>query len=743
MPPLAGGSTLGDLYSKCVQLVNENKISTKNAFDLPLIEHMDDIVDSFMGGKKALGAAKTAKERRSSASKPEDVEENRFHEASCTIEASARIYACRVDCVHTDTYRILGGLNSADMGDEEDGQPGEEGKGNAAKKRRICGVNTLEKNEANLIQQTIEADEQSDPMFRRMAAAFDAGGAKGLLLSHLPIAEDMSLVFNGDVPLKKAAAIAEAMFATPQKTHRSDALGFGDPQAAAKRIAQSKLCPELDEFRKQIWGDKSCQFSLPKSLEDLLGAAVTSGPGSAAAVAAVEQAIPIMDGDAGLPDNDDNFPEPADYPEDASMEPTSFGDNLNTFGESFGGTSAPSAALVPITDAAGSTQVLVPIAGSTSKDDVLAFDELFDKFCTAGGHQFAYFDECWSKTSKEKDSKALPGALADAQPEGALVASSSGEGGRERAPKRPLFDLSGLDKPAKPIETEPVQKHQLSEKAAQWQLQKDVPPYMIDRITMPSWQTWSKCDFACLGLRPHLMLKLVRKPQPPGEGPHGFSDLFSTVVVENPEAFPWLAASEARASGGARRGRDDEDDGRYAAADQFGEDGGDDDFDGTGLPAHLDIDPQDLFLGPDDQVVTGVDGEGGHEDDGGYGADLDFELAEKPLVAENIDIGYSSNSKFVDVKLVKKHLWDCINQDILNATESKATDKKKTERIIANDSFQDLVSRTVRKMPKGETENLSVAVCFICALHLCNEKNLELKTDQARQFGDFAIVAPP
>ena len=50
-------------------------------------------------------------------------------------------------------------------------------------------LSAQEKNEANLVQQNIEADEQSDPMFRRMAAAFDAGGAKGLLLSHLPLAE--------------------------------------------------------------------------------------------------------------------------------------------------------------------------------------------------------------------------------------------------------------------------------------------------------------------------------------------------------------------------------------------------------------------------------------------------------------------------------------------------------------------------------------------------------------------------
>ena len=95
-----------------------------------------------------------------------------YTQASCTIEASARIYACRVDCVHTDTYRVLGGLNSADivawlqLGEalsvpvcgpkhfpesassaemseaNEDGQPGEDGK--PSKKRRICGVNTLE-----------------------------------------------------------------------------------------------------------------------------------------------------------------------------------------------------------------------------------------------------------------------------------------------------------------------------------------------------------------------------------------------------------------------------------------------------------------------------------------------------------------------------------------------------------------------------------------------------------------------
>ncbi|CAK9090391.1 Condensin complex subunit 2 (Barren homolog) (Chromosome assembly protein xCAP-H) (Chromosome-associated protein H) (Non-SMC condensin I complex subunit H) [Durusdinium trenchii] len=615
--------------------VNENKISTKNAFELPLIEHMDDIVDSFMGGKKA----------------------------SCTIEASARIYACRVDCVHTDTYRVLGGLNSADIANEEEAQPGEDGK--PVKKRRICGVNTLEKNEANLVQQSIEADEQSDPMFRRMAAAFDAGGAKGLLLSHLPLAEDMSLVFNGDVQLSKAQSGAEAIF-KDTKSVSLHLLGLGDAAGATKKIEESRLCPELDSFRRQLWGASS--FTMPQALEDLLGVAV-SGPGN--------EALAVPQSQAPQSTAPDMLP---DVP--CALGPEG-DDEMGAFGES-DAPDAPSLAsppktqkLVPLVDMSASQVLAAP---ASSKDDVVAFDELFEKFCGAGGsNQFAYFDECWSKLARDKNSKNS-GALADAENALAEVKEP-----KERQSKKPLFDLTNLEKAAKPIETEAVGKHQMNEKASQWQLRKDVPPYMIDRITMPSWQTWSKVDFACLGLRPHLMLKLVRKPPPPTEGPHAFSDLFSTVVVENNEDLEELGEGE--------------------------EDGG--------LPAHLEVLPgADEDLGGDMEDLANSFMANG----------LDFELAEKPTSAENVDIAYSRNSKFVDVKLVKKHLWGCLEKDFKKDSEKKR-------------SFQEVVSRTVSAMPKGECENLSAAVCFICALHLCNEKNLELKTDPANPLGDFAIVA--
>jgi len=738
---MANGGSLGDLYTKCVSMVNENKITTKNAWDLNLIEHMDDIVDSFMGGKKQASqeAAKSGfgakNPRRLSKEEKEDAEvEHRFHEASATIEASARIYACRVDCVHTDTYRILGGLTAADLDEDADGK---EGEGAAKKKRRICGVNTLERNEANITQQNVEADDQSDPMFRRMAADFDAGGAKGLLLSKLPTAEDLSLVFNGDVPIARATTTAETIFSQTRRLQATQL--FDDPAAFCSKVSGTRLCPEIDGFRRQLWGDVASGFTLPDSLEQLLGPAAAGRP--------LTMSRPLATAPAPLMDQNDvsDVPEPADpfmddgdcMPMDDSMLPEGTGLALAGPPVSYD----PSASMLPLADA----DAPLGQSGAGSSEDAIAFDELFKKFCGKGEHQFKYFDEAWAPRAREKDGKcAIDDGHVDDIGGGQLVPADLPEP-REKASKRPLFDLSSLDKPVKPIETEPSHKHQLSEKAAQWQLHKDVPPYMIDRITMPSWPTWSKCDFACLGLRPHLMLKLVRK-QPPGDGPHTFSELFSTVVVENPDAFPWLnAGSQKRA---AERARDEDDqDGRAERDIDQGADVGDYNFDANGLPPHLDVNEKDLFLNPDDKVVMGGDdddddpyagADGGcafddGEDDFGRALNLDIDLADRPETCGATEIGYSRNSKFVDVKLVKKHLWDCINDDIASA---------KTADQSLSTSFKELSFRAADRMSKGNTENLSVAVSFICALHLCNEFNIEMDAEGCN-CGDFKITDVP
>merc|ERR1719228_2328752 len=95
---------------------------------------------------------------------------------------------------------------------------------------------------------------------------------------------------------------------------------------------------------------------------------------------------------------------------------------------------APKDGELPVTDAEGA---IVPV-----NQDVIAFDELFQKFCGAGSkHQFAYFDDCWSKGGKDgkmkdgksKDNKATAQSSAQEQDEGELVAPESSP----KEPKEP------------------------------------------------------------------------------------------------------------------------------------------------------------------------------------------------------------------------------------------------------------------------------------------------------------------
>merc|ERR1712072_471292 len=386
--------------------------------------------------------------------------------------------------------------------------------------------------------------------------------------------------------------------------------------------------------------------------------------------------------------------------------------------------------VAPVPDDGLGAQVVHSMPGAINVDGGKeAFDELFSKFCSAGLNQFAYFDQCWAPLPREKDAKGVL-TYGDG-PDGQLVQPLGSKGERgERAAKKPLFDLEGLDQAAKRIETEPSCRHQLNEKAAQWQLYKDVPPYMIDRITMPSWPTATKNNFTCLGLRHNLLLRLQKRPPPPTEGPHSFDELYSTVIIQNHEEYPWLAAASRRANSHRTDDNDDIVCGEHEML--LGEEGGADDFDS--LPAHLDVNPEDLFLHPDDTLIPECEDlpEG---DDFGLTSGLDLDFVDKPTTCGSTDIGYSRNSKFVDVKLVKKHLWDCISEDL---EASKNANKE-----LMESSFQGLVTRTLERLPRSECENLSIQVCFICALHLCNEKGIEILTDPEKPLLDFSVTGKP
>ena len=77
-------------YSNCIRLATESKINAKNAFQLQLIDVMGLMIKK---QEKQGGGA------------------NKFNYASCALDASAKIYAVRVDTVYTDTLTVAGTMN--------------------------------------------------------------------------------------------------------------------------------------------------------------------------------------------------------------------------------------------------------------------------------------------------------------------------------------------------------------------------------------------------------------------------------------------------------------------------------------------------------------------------------------------------------------------------------------------------------------------------------------------------------
>lgn len=74
------------LMMQAVDLISKGKVNAKNAFDLPT--EFTDVIPAFV--------------RRSA--------ENGWIEVSQGLDASAKIYGYRVDALHSDTYKIRGGL---------------------------------------------------------------------------------------------------------------------------------------------------------------------------------------------------------------------------------------------------------------------------------------------------------------------------------------------------------------------------------------------------------------------------------------------------------------------------------------------------------------------------------------------------------------------------------------------------------------------------------------------------------
>lgn len=247
--PLQGLTTaqLTEHYTSCIKLSAENKINSKNAFGLHLIDYMSELLK-----KKEL--------------------EN-FQVASTTLDASAKIYAGRVDAIHAETYKVLSGLGRTDkkkLAEGDDGEAddvAETGDGDeqkqddkVKKKKKARKSKTVETNIKNLNVKKFDLEFEVDPLFQVMSAAFDEGGSSGLLLSNLRTFDNTQrLVLDSTTLIAPVEDLDTSRL--EERRENVDVSQFKNI-FSSDGVSNLQVCPAFSTYRFTNW-DSTEQSSLP------------------------------------------------------------------------------------------------------------------------------------------------------------------------------------------------------------------------------------------------------------------------------------------------------------------------------------------------------------------------------------------------------------------------------------------------------------------------------------------------
>lgn len=266
-----------ELFRNCIKLASENKINQKNTWELNLIDHLCEII-------------KVEEEN--------DTETN-FQKASCTLEAGVKIYSMRVDSVHSEAYKVLGGINRVGQENEEDNgledagdnNRQEEGHARKEQEKKLSPLSTLESSFESLNVKKFDVAFSVDPLYHQTSAQFDEGGAKGLLLNNLGVYCNCQVLFDSlEVPGKSMLSstdqgasatidlsfarecIEQMVFNMPRKDEISPSLGDivnhldednrrpPEPYSSRQQPFSQANCSDENNFGSENNGYENCQM---------------------------------------------------------------------------------------------------------------------------------------------------------------------------------------------------------------------------------------------------------------------------------------------------------------------------------------------------------------------------------------------------------------------------------------------------------------------------------------------------
>lgn len=722
--PRLSNPQLSNLYTECIKLATANKINQKNTWSLQLIDYMQDVLKAD-GAEEEAGVKRTDNAYYKGAAEESRIKLMNFQRASCTLEASMMIYSHRVDSVHKDTFKVLDGLSRSDVADDADGMDADGDGNNPKPKRRKALTTTLETNKNNINVKGFDLESRADPLFQKTSANFDQGGAKGLLMNNLYTYDRCTIAFDSDISLEFGGVVDG--FTPEELEEQQKEQERRDMQTAG----ETTMNLDLSELTNTL--EKLCQHTPIESMEICPQLAEFNTLADEAEKAAEELERYGNESDS----ESDNEPEPCtqDLDDELNLGDGQFDGDLNDLDLAIQNEeklfqemqSAPPPLEIDPGVAGGDfprALATVPMSPTfdncTPRSDMnCSFDDDLEDAQDEGGFavplifsehkaELAVIDaevlKNWAGASHWKF-KAKRASAADRAP-----AAPRSRG------KKQVFTIDFLDG-----------------------TEADNSAFVIassEKANCLTKATLAKLDAAKyllpddLGYNLKSLITLFTKPvlMPPGrngkrrikranvQAPQGEDIMHNDDGVEG--GLPDFGADFAGDFGGDAGHSDSDDD------DSPGESGG-----------------FQLNLGQ-------------QEGDTAMGFD-DMEMIAEPTKVEKLDIKYSKFAKKVDVKKLKESMWSNIQSSSSTPKPKKEADenvKEQPEPASDTNSFQGTMSALKEKIPDAAMKNISVPFCFICLLHLCNEKelklvpkpNMDVNQDKYTPFdlGDFEIIKP-
>ncbi|KAF9433267.1 hypothetical protein BGZ76_009672 [Entomortierella beljakovae] len=703
-----------DSFEQWLKLATDNKINANNSWNFALIDYFHEM--SLLREGDSIN----------------------FQKASCTLDGCVKIYTSRVDSVATETTKLLGGGN--EEGGAEDDDDDEEQDKPAKKKSASRSGNTLAKDFSVLSLEKFNLEFSVDPLFKKTSADFDEGGARGLLLNHLNVDAEGKIIFDaGDARDEEddAEESDEEEEKTEENKQEEDEEASEKPTESKKpkrsatessmldiqrlrykflpslnQIFYKDICPSLKDF--QLSGSSEMDLSFLKRPhddddedEDEDGNVHND-----------------RDDDDPLPDNDfGGFDDGGDFDNGGGMDVDYSQDNGEFIKPKIEEQEVPEIidAFEDLDDQIASQRNGPAIDNNFMVDT----DEIALK-----GHpdMYSYFDSALLRNWAEKTT-----ATAD----GATPGEEEGNAGpKKRGAKVPLV-INFMD-------AEEVDEEELFAPADPSSLTFTASIEAENRKSthvFPDDIHFSSKQLLRMFTKPSLIIKSKTRQQQPG------------YLQQNQEAESFNLVFPDEEFWASHTNNVDDD--VAALTDQL---------DQTQIYNDFIEDDEDDYGFQEQGFFAGVGGEtlgAGNMGELGLGLDGDgndyaSQLVSQPKRVKASFISFSKTAKKVDVKKLKDNIWKEMTQQSLkrqpagddldkNRSKKKANldgiegeaEGEEAENVEEGEDGEDYVKKEQRfteiigglnKMyPEQKLRDISVPFCFICLLHLANEKNLSIE----------------